>query len=55
MQGEKSKSVRRGVIIGIGSVMNGQMTGTINVLGACPRIAQFPRKYLDSTLKDTYM
>jgi len=24
-------------------------------LGACPRIAQFPRKYLDSTLKDTYM
>jgi len=25
------------------------------ILGACPRIAQFPRKYLDSTLKDTYM
>lgn len=36
MQGEKSKSVRKGVIIGIGSVMNGQMTGTINVLAGNP-------------------
>ena len=32
MQREKSKNVRKGEIIGIGSVMNGQMTGTINVL-----------------------
>ena len=36
MQGEKSKSVRKGVIIGIGSVMNGQMTGTINVPAGNP-------------------
>ena len=36
MQGEKSKSARKGEIIGIGSVMNGQMTGTINVLAGNP-------------------